>query len=233
VRTFRWLPTGTIPYPCDLRRCGWRLVAGPGASQFDLPASMSQAPISLAHVALIEAAGWIDLLGQSGNNARREVVLLGVTSAEERARLLGLGFGDVLDQPALAELDARALRASRQRDWVPARRRVGRLNLELEARDGFVARRALGLHPREFALLWRLAANPGCTVAKCVLIGDVWRLDFVPETNSLAVHIFRLRAKLADAGLGGTVVTDADGGYRLVEPLAWNENAQMRHEQMV
>jgi len=51
------------------------------------------------------------------------------------------------------------------------------------------------------------------------LRSDVWRLAFRPETNSLAVHVSRLRAKLRTAGLDGLVETRPDGGYRLAEEM--------------
>jgi hypothetical protein len=40
----------------------------------------------------------------------------------------------------------------------------------------------------------------------------------VPDTNSLAVHVFRLRAKLIIAGLEGLVKTAPSGGYYLDRP---------------
>jgi DNA-binding response OmpR family regulator len=77
-----------------------------------------------------------------------------------------------------------------------------------------VAGRRLGLHPREFALLWRLAECPGEDVSCAALVSDVWRLAARPETNSLAVHVSRLRAKLRVAGLDGMLASTAEG-YRL------------------
>ena len=41
-------------------------------------------------------------------------------------------------------------------------------------------------------------------------------MGFVPETNSLAVHVSRLRGKLNTAGLEGLVETAPSGGYCLV-----------------
>ena len=46
----------------------------------------------------------------------------------------------------------------------------------------------------------------------------MWRLDFEPGTNSVEVHVSRLRAKLAAAGIAGLVETDPPGGYRLARP---------------
>jgi two-component system, OmpR family, response regulator len=105
-----------------------------------------------------------------------------------------------------------------QAELLPRYRELGNLRLDLFARDGFVGRQQLGLHPREFALIWRLADSPGIAVAKKVLVRDVWRMAHVPDTNSLAVHVFRLRAKLAIAGLAELVRTSPSGGYFLALP---------------
>ena len=73
----------------------------------------------------------------------------------------------------------------------------------------------LRLHPREFGLLWRLAESPRTALTRATLLRDVWRLHHDPPTNTLEVHIFRLRQKLAAFGVDRLVVTDPAGGYRL------------------
>lgn len=147
------------------------------------------------------------------------VLLIGVADSSERARLLSLGFGDVLGEaPALAEVEARAARVADHAQMLPGCRVIGPLRLDLLARDGMIAGRSLALHPREFALLWRLADTPGVPVAKPTLLREVWRLFHIPDTNSLAVHVFRLRAKLAVAGLRDLVRTTPNGGYMLASP---------------
>jgi two-component system OmpR family response regulator len=162
------------------------------------------------------------LLGRDDPDLRRRVLLIGVNEGRERARLLRLGFGDVTGSDVgLAEIDSRAERLAAHADLLPRRRRLGPLVLDLFSRDGEGPRGRLGLHPREFALLWRLAEAPGRRVGKAQLAADVWRLGFVPETNSIAVHVSRLRAKLAIAGLDGLVRTAPDGGYLLDRRLAW------------
>ncbi|MBS0481292.1 MAG: winged helix-turn-helix transcriptional regulator [Proteobacteria bacterium] len=102
---------------------------------------------------------------------------------------------------------------------VPRKRQIGQLRLDLVLRDAFVAGRAINLHPREFALLWRLAEVPGLPVRPDDLLCDVWRLSFRPETNTLAVHVSRLRAKLRLAGLDGIIETLPDGAYRIFVDL--------------
>lgn len=92
---------------------------------------------------------------------------------------------------------------------------AGPVLLDLFHRDGRLRERWLHLHPREFGLLWRLAESPRVQVTRATLLRDVWRLRHEPETNTLEVHIFRLRRKLAAFGIEQLVVTDPAGGYRL------------------
>jgi DNA-binding response OmpR family regulator len=161
---------------------------------------------------------WLDLAGASPAR-RRWILMLGVADPGERSRLLRLGFGDALSEAAsLEELEQRVLRVVEHAQTLPRMRQCGPLRLDLLAREAFVSGRALGLHPREFALLWRLSDSPGEAVGAGELIADIWRLAFRPETNSLAVHVSRLRAKLRLAGIDGLIATGTDGSYRLQLP---------------
>ncbi|MXP36689.1 hypothetical protein GRI55_13075 [Erythrobacter citreus] len=93
--------------------------------------------------------------------------------------------------------------------------RAGPVTLDLFYRDGRLDGRWLGLHPREFGLLWRLAEARGMPITRRQLLRDVWRIEHPPETNSLAVHVSRLRAKLAVSACSWLVETHPQGGYRL------------------
>jgi two-component system, OmpR family, response regulator len=213
LREFRWLTANAIPPHLDLRDCGWHL----------LDQSLGgDEGIGIALARGMTPALWRAFLARHGRLARRLMLLIGIDDAVDRARMLRLGFGEVTGEDiALAELDARARRLAELEHTLPRYRRIGRLNLDLLAREAFVDERALGLHPREFGLLWRLADTPGRPVSKESLVKDVWRMGFVPETNSLAVHISRLRGKLNTAGLTGLVETSESGGYCLkpLEPV--------------
>lgn len=200
MRCFRWLSASDPPWHSDLRRRGWTLLA-PGEAA-------DRAPALLGDPLLADAL--------PTGSERAATILLGVENSLERARLLAAGFGDVLAPGiALAELEQRAQRLADALEAVPRRRRHGPLELDLVLRDGLVGTRRLGLHPREFGLLWRLAEAPGRPVPPRELLAEVWRLNFKPETNSLAVHVCRLRAKLASAGLPGIVSTTPEGCYAL------------------
>ena len=101
---------------------------------------------------------------------------------------------------------------------IPRFREAGDVTLDLFHRDGRVEDRWVGLHPREFELLWRLAEQPGVPMSRRELLADVWRISFEPQTNSVAVHVARVRAKLAPYGLDGILATHPEGGYFLDSP---------------
>lgn len=103
---------------------------------------------------------------------------------------------------------------------MPRFREAGDVTLDLFHRDGRVDDRWLALHPREFALLWRLAEQPGERITRQQLLAEVWRIHFEPETNSVAVHVARVRAKLEPFGLMRLIGTHPDGGYFLDVPPA-------------
>ncbi len=213
MRVFQWLSTGGIPPAVDLRNCGWRLVPG---RQPDRDC------VALAHRARMDNWRWAEFPIAHEPETRKLILLIGVSDSDERARLLHMGFGEAMgDEPQLGEVEARAERMARQVRMLPRFRQFGALRLDLLVRDGFADERPLGLHPREFALIWCLADTPGQPVSKQALVKDVWRLHHMPETNSVAVHVSRLREKLRIAGLAEMVQTAPTGGYLLAPPNGW------------
>ena len=144
------------------------------------------------------------------------LLMIGVDDPAERARLLTMGSAEAMSAAVgLHELEARARRIDEMFGMLPRWRTIGALTLDLFHRDARCKGRWLALHPREFGLLWRLADSPGEIVTRRQLLRDVWRLGHDPETNSVEVHVSRLRAKLAAHGCEGVVLTDPRGGYRL------------------
>lgn len=203
---FHWLGATPMGVLVDLRRLGWRLCEDCSGADC----------VTVIEAAALRLGQWRDLMRDAAQGLRRRALVLGVGEGGTRARLLALGFGDVVgpDEP-LSEI---AARASRIAATLPRRQSHGALRLDLLAREAFFEDRAVGLFPREFALLWRLMETPGQAVGKRDLLREVWNLSFVPETNSLAVHASRLRAKLALAGLDGWVQSGPAGSYLLARP---------------
>lgn len=149
--------------------------------------------------------------------AIERAVVTDIANPHRRARLLARGVGDVLAPGT--DLDELAIRARRVLDraaQLPRWRCVGALSLDLLRRDGFVQNRRLCLHPREFEMAWHLAELGPRGASRARLLCEVWDIRHEPETNSVAVHAFRLRAKLRVHGLAGMLATDRAGRYRLI-----------------
>ena len=201
---FGWLARRPAPpAQWDLRRAGWCLVQGGGARS-----GRSRYPL------LVEFGMKCNCL--AALLGREWLVMLGVESGDERARLVGMGFGDALPgNIALPELSARMRKVAAAAGKVPRERRIGPAVLDLRHRDARVGGKWVELFPREFELLWRLSERWGERVTRRQLLKDVWRLDHDPETNRVEVHVSRLRAKLGFAGVGDLIGTGPAGGYYL------------------
>jgi DNA-binding response OmpR family regulator len=191
--------------------------------------------VAIVHAAGLDSGRWSHLMTFTRHEDRRMMLVSGANTPEARTTVLANGFGDaVADHTSLEELEARARRLAEQASWVPRKRVLATLELDLIAREATYRGKPLNLHPREFALLWRLADTPDEPVSKTALTHDVLPIGFAPESNSIAVHLSRLRAKLTAAGLAGLIETSR-GGYRLChsvieaeQPEPWMRSATAR-----
>ncbi len=209
MTTFGWVaPRRDPPWQWDLQRFGWTLCPGEDGRRAEC-----------RHVLLVDARDLTREQREGMAAADRpawRLLMLGIEHPAERAALLTLGCAEALPAAiGLRELEARARRVEEMFGMLPRWRTVGPLTLDLFHRDARRGGRWLALHPREFGVLWRLADAPGKRVTRSQLLRDVWRLNHEPETNSVEVHVSRLRSKLAEFGCGGLVATHPRGGYRL------------------
>lgn len=209
MNIFGWIAGSQDPPDrWDLRTRGWNLCNGHSGHRSDCR------HVLLVDVRELDPAARIGI-AEADRPAWR-IIMLGVEEAAERAQLLILGCAEALpDSIQLRELEARARRVADMFGVLPRWRSVGSITLDLFHRDARRQSRWLHLHPREFGLLWRLADNPGERVSRRELLRDVWRIDFEPETNSVEVHVSRLRAKLAAEGYRSLIETAPGGGYQL------------------
>lgn len=211
---FAWLSDSmSPPARWDLRFLGWRMrESAELADDKDDVDHSAKCPILLDWRAETRRQDWSESVDH------KWVLAIGVDESDDRAKLLALGLGEVLPtNTGPVELAERTMRIAEYAHSVSRYRTAGPVTLDLFHRDGRIDDQWLGFHPREFALLWRLAEDPGQRVTRRELLSDVWRLDHDPQTNSVEVHVSRLRAKLAISNAGWLVVTDPSGGYRLGE----------------
>ncbi len=213
MTTFGWVaPTREPPDHWNMQLAGWTLCQGHGGSRADCKHVLV---CDVRQLTQAQRAG----MAEADRPAWR-LIMLGVEEAAERAHLLTIGCAEALPaSTSLRELAARARRVDDMFGMLPRWRTLGPLTLDLFHRDARKGARWLHLHPREFGVLWRLADQPGERVTRQQLLKDVWRINSAPETNSVEVHVSRLRSKLADAGCEKLVETVPEGGYRLGRDL--------------
>jgi DNA-binding winged helix-turn-helix (wHTH) protein len=213
VKYFGWIARQSEPpSQWDLRHSDWHLCRGHDECRAECK------HVLLCDVRELEPMERLGL-AEADRPAWR-LILLGVEEPSERARLLSIGCAEALSASTnLHELAVRAKRVDEMFGLLPRWRTLGRITLDLFHRDARKGNRWLRLHPREFGVLWRLADIPGEQVTRAQLLQDVWRINHEPGTNSVEVHVSRLRGKLAEAGCSELVQTVPEGGYRLTHDV--------------
>lgn len=169
----------------------------------------------------------INLPGRSGleiladmrrrNDPRPVILLTARASTEDRVTGLDSGADDYLVKPfAMDELLARVRALARRKSVQPRRTlTIGRLEIDLEARQARVAASLLDVPRREFAVLAVLAEADGTAVSKERLLDNVYGTGSATDDKVIEVYISRLRKRLLDHGL--EIRVQRGIGYALVE----------------
>jgi two-component system, OmpR family, response regulator len=132
-------------------------------------------------------------------NRRTPVLVLSALGAvDDRVRGLRAGGDDYLTKPyatveLVARIEALLRRPVESRDTVL---RVGPLELDLIERTAKRGDRAIDLLPREFRLLEYMMRRKDQMLTRAMLLEEVWKYKFVPQTNLVDVHMGRLRHKV-------------------------------------
>jgi two-component system OmpR family response regulator len=135
------------------------------------------------------------------NEVRTPVLILSALGAvDDRVRGLRAGGDDYLTKPFdLVELIARIEALLRRpAASLEAKLRVGPLELDLIERTARRGERSIELLPREFRLLEYMMRRKDQTLTRAMLLEEVWKYKFVPQTNLVDVHMGRLRHKVDD-----------------------------------
>ncbi|WP_326644387.1 response regulator transcription factor [Streptosporangium sp. NBC_01755] len=93
---------------------------------------------------------------------------------------------------------------------------VGKVELDINAYQVTVGGRIIHLPLREFELLHYLMRNAHRTVTREQIMRHVWNSTDTASTNTIAVHVKRLRARLGDTD-DQLIQTVRGVGYRLVD----------------
>ncbi len=151
--------------------------------------------------------------------AETDAALVGISarsSVSDRIAGLKMGADDYVTKPfALDELMARVEAViRRQRGKGGPRLVAGDVVVDISEGRATRAERPLALTGIEFRILAAMVRSAGQLVTYAQLAEAVWAVTTGPESNSLEVHVSRIRQKL-EAGGGSRLITTVRGlGYR-------------------
>lgn len=142
--------------------------------------------------------------------------------AEENDRVKGLEIGadDYVTKPfTLGELAARVKAVLRRAQGEAATEVIVRAGLTIDPKSHEVKMgdRRLDLSPKEFALLYFLAKNPGQVFSRDALLDRVWGKDAYVSSRTVDVHIRWLRTHIEEDAAAPRVLRTVRGvGYKFV-----------------
>lgn len=154
--------------------------------------------------------------------AKKKTLVLFLTARDELAdRVQGLELGaDAYLVKPFAFSELRALVKSLLRRSIPKETgtllSVEDLTLDLIHRVAIRSGVRLDLTPKEFSFLHLLASRRGETISRTTISEQIWNIHYDPGSNSVEVHIGRLRAKVDDPWERKLIKTVRGFGYQIV-----------------
>lgn len=148
------------------------------------------------------------------------LILSALSDVDERIRGLRSGGDDYLTKPfafgeLMARLDAQARRSLTNPEEIHLS--IADLHMDLLSRKVMRGNRPIALQPREFKLLEYLMRHAHQVVTRMMLIENVWKYHFDPQTNVIDVHISKLRQRI-DADFERPLLrTVRNSGYMLTD----------------
>lgn len=144
------------------------------------------------------------------------IILTALDQVSDRIEGLNAGADDYLVKPFdLAELSARIGSVARRYTGNPNPIvTLGALDIDLAARSLHRDGRPVSLTAREWALFEAFLARPGQILSKAQLEEKLYAFDAEVESNTIEVHVSRLRKKLG----ADVIETERGLGYRLGRP---------------
>ena len=141
------------------------------------------------------------------------IILTARDRISDRIEGLNRGADDYLVKPFdLSELSARIAAVARRYSGNPnPKLRLGELEIDLAQRSVRREGARVEVTAREWALIEALAQRPGATLSKAQLEDRLYAFDSEFESNTIEVHVSRLRKKLGHAA----IATVRGIGYRL------------------
>ena len=153
---------------------------------------------------------------RSRGNATPVIILTALDQVSDRIDGLNAGADDYLVKPFdLAELSARIGSVARRYTGNPNPIIThGTLEIDRAAKSIRRAGKPIALTAREWALFDAFLARPGQLLSKAQLEEKLYAFDSEVESNTIEVHVSRLRKKLGN----DVIDTERGLGYRLGVP---------------
>lgn len=163
-------------------------------------------------------------------NEKYTPILMLTSKSEEFDKVLGLEFGadDYMTKPfAVREFVARVKAIFRRVDSIKRNDTenneiiIDELKIEPQKRKVSLKEKRIELSPKEFDLLYLLAAHPGKTFTREQLLNNLWGYQYSGYEHTVNSHINRLRSKIEkDLSNPKYILTSWGVGYRFNDNLA-------------
>lgn len=119
------------------------------------------------------------------------------------------------DRELVARVHTLLRRRRRRRSRPGAAIVLGEVTMDLDAHSVSVRGREVVLAPREFSLLELLLQNAGMVISKARIVDALWGGELDSTSNTLGVHVSRLRVKIEeDPSHPSHILTVRGIGYR-------------------
>lgn len=135
---------------------------------------------------------------RKGSASTPILIISALGEVDNRVDGLRAGADDYLVKPfSLAEMGARVEALLRRPPLARATTlQAGSLSLDLLQRAATLNSKKIELSSREFQLLEYFMSRPNQIITRDMLIENVWKYRFSPQTNVVDVHISKLRRKI-------------------------------------
>ena len=132
------------------------------------------------------------------------LMLSALQTVQDKVAALDAGADDYITKPFHFDELLSRVRALTRRSQItqPTKREstFGKLTINFDSYEVFVAGNKIDLSPRELKLLIYLVENQNKTVTRLQLLNAVWDIQFDSQTNIVDVYISYLRNKIEQEG---------------------------------